>query len=112
MCDPPLMFALLPSLGYRSALVPRCPKGTPEAVILEQELKESTRVLLQQQSEAARAQEQVKLQQRFAGQFAILQVQAKTQHTMIEQWQKAHSTEPTSWSFTETGGGSHKKRFH
>ena len=93
-----LTLALFLSLGYLALPLSPAAQGTPEAVILEQR-------------EAARAQEQVKLQQRLAGQFAILQVQANAQHVMIEQWQKAHSTEPTSWSFTETRGGGHKKRF-
>ena len=106
-----LTLALFLSLGYLALPLSPAAQGPPEAVILDQELKESTRVLQQQQREAARAQEQVKLQQRMAGQFAILQVQANAQHVMIEQWQKAHSTEPTSWSFTEKGGGGHKKRF-
>ncbi len=91
-----LIFALLLSLGYLALPLSLTAQSTPEAVILDQELKESTRVLQQQQREAARAQEQVKLQQRLAGQFAILQVQANAQQVMIEQWQKAHSTEPTS----------------
>jgi len=107
-----LTLALFLSLGYLALPLSPAAQGTPEAVILEQELKESTRVLQQQQREAARAQEQVKLQQRLAGQFAILQVQAKAQHVMIEQWQKAHSSEPNSWSSTEARGVVHKKRLH
>ncbi len=93
-----LTLALFLSLGYLALPLSPAAQGNPEAVILEQR-------------EAARAQEEVKLQQRMAGQFAILQVQANAQHVMIEQWQKVHSTEPTSWSFTETGGGGHKKGF-
>jgi hypothetical protein len=93
-----LTLALFLSLGYLALPLSPAAQGNPEAVILKQR-------------EAVRAQEQVKLQQHLAGQFAILQVQANSQHVMIEQWQKAHSTEPTSWSFTEKGGGGHKKRF-
>jgi len=106
-----LTLALFLSLGYLALPLSPAAQGTPEAVILEQELKESTRVLQQQQRGAARAQEQVKLQQRLAGQFAILQVQAKAQHVMIEQWQKSHSSEPTPWSSIGGRGVVHKKRF-
>lgn len=93
-----LMFALFLSLGYLALPMSPAAQGPSEAVILEQR-------------EAARAQEQVKLQRRLAGEFAMLEAQAKAQRVMIDQWQKAHSSEPTSWSFTEARGGGYKKRF-
>ncbi|MCX5871771.1 MAG: hypothetical protein NTY51_00820 [Deltaproteobacteria bacterium] len=103
-----LMLALFLSLGYLALPVSPAAQGSPEAMILDQELKEATRVLQQQQREAARAQEQVKLQQRLAGQFAILLVQAKAQHAMIEQWKKAHSGESKITARDDVN----KKRFH
>ena len=63
----------------------RVAQGPPEAVILEQELKEASRVLQQQQWEDERAREQVILQRRLARQFATLQVKATAQHAMIGQ---------------------------
>jgi type II secretory pathway pseudopilin PulG len=106
-----LTLTLFLSLGYLALPVSPVAQGPREAVILDQELKEATRVLKQQQREAQRAQEQVILQRRLGGQFALLQVQATTQHAMIEQWRKAHSSEPNSWSSIEARGGVHKNRF-
>jgi hypothetical protein len=103
--------ALFLSLGYLVLPVSPVAQGPPEAVILNQELKEASRVLRRQQREAESAQEQVILQRRLAGQFAILQVQATAQHAIIEQWRAAHSSEPNSWSSIEARGGVHKKRF-
>jgi len=94
-----LTFAMFLSLGYLALPLSQAAQGTPEAVIMGQR-------------EAAKAQEQVKLQRRLTGEFAILQVQANAQHVMIEQWQKAHSSESSSWAFTEARGDIHKKRFH
>ena len=101
-----LMLALFLSLGYLALPVSPAAQGSPEAVILEQKVKEATRVLQQRQREAARVEEQVKRQQRLAGEFAILLVKAKAQHAKIEKWQKAHSSEFR----TMAGGGVHKKR--
>ena len=105
-----LTLALFLSLGNAALPVSPVAQGPPEAVILDQELKEATRVLKQQQREADRAQEQLVLQRRLAGQYAMLQVQATAQHAIIEQWRKAHSNEPNSWSSIKTRGGVHKRR--
>lgn len=105
-----LTLALLLSLGYLALPMSPVAQGPPEAVIFDQELKEATRVLKQHQREAERVQEQLILQRRLAGQFAMLQVQATAQHAIIEQWRKAHSSEPNSWSSIEARGGVHKRR--
>ncbi len=102
------MLALFLCLGFLALPVSPAAQGSAEAVILEQKLKEATRVLQQRHREAAQAQEQVKRQQRLAGEFAILLVKAKAQHAMIEQWQKAQSSEFK----TKARGVVHKKRFH
>ena len=81
-----LALALFISLGSFALPVSTSAQGSHEEVILEQELKEATRVLRQQQRESARAQEQGRLQQRLAGQFAVQQIQGKAQHAMIAQW--------------------------
>jgi hypothetical protein len=106
-----LTFVVILSLVYLALPVSPGAQGPPEVVILDQELKEATRVLKQQQRQAERAQEQLILQRRLAAQFAILQVQATTQHAVIEQWRKSHSSEPNSWSSIEASGRIHKKRF-
>ncbi len=106
-----LTLALFLSLGYLALPVSPIAQGPPEMVILDQELREATRVLKQQQREAERAQEQLALQRRLAGQFALLQVQATAQHAIIEQWRKAHSSEPNSWSSIEARGDVQKRRF-
>jgi hypothetical protein len=106
-----LTLAMCLSLGYLALPVSPVAQGPPEVVIFDQELKEATRVLQQQQREAERAQEQLLLQRRLAGQFAKLQVQATAQHAIIDQWRKAHSSEPNSWSSIEARGGVQKRRF-
>jgi type II secretory pathway pseudopilin PulG len=102
-----LILALLISMGSLTLPASTYAQGSREGIVLEQELKEATRVLRQRQREAARAQEQGRLQQRLAGQFAILLVQGKAQHAMIAQWKKAHAGE----SRIKTTRGVHKKRF-
>ncbi len=102
-----LTLALFISLGFFALPMSASAQGSYEEVVLEQELKEATNVLRQQQRESARAQEQGRLQQRLPGQFAILQVQGKAQHAMIAQWKKAHAGE----SRIKATGGVHKKRF-
>jgi len=101
-----LMLALFLSLGYLALPASAAAQGSPEAVFLEQKVKEDSRVLQQRQREAARAQEQVKRQQLLARDFAMLMAKAKAQQVMIEQWQKAHSKE----SKTQAKDGVHKKR--
>jgi hypothetical protein len=102
-----LTLALFISLGSFALPMSSSAQVSYEEVVLEQEIKEATRVLRRQQREAARAQEQGRLQQRLAGQFAILQVQGKAQHAMIAQWKKAHAGE----SRIKATGGVHKKHF-
>jgi hypothetical protein len=101
------MLALFLSLGYLALPHPSAAQGSPEAVILEQNAKEATRVLQQRQRETALAQDQVKRRERLAAEFAMLLVKAKAQHAMIEQWHKAHSSEFR----IKARGGVHKKRF-
>jgi hypothetical protein len=103
-----LMLALFLSPGYLALPMLPAAQGSPEAVILEQKVKEAARVLQQRQREAARAQQQVKRWQPLAGEFAILVVKAKGQHAMIEEWQKAHSSEFKM----KARRGVHMKRFH
>ncbi len=89
-----LMLALSLSLGYLGLPESPAAQNYPHVVVLEQKVKEATGVLLQRQREAARAQEQVKSRQRLAGELAILLVKAEAQHAMIEQWNRARSSEP------------------
>jgi hypothetical protein len=102
-----LTVALLISIGSLTLPASMYAQGSPEGIVLEQELKEATSVLRRQQRESERAQEQGRLRQRLAGQFAILQVQGKAQHAMIAQWKKAHAGE----SRIKATGGVHKRRF-
>ncbi len=62
-----LMLALFLSLGYLALPVSPAAQNYPQAVVLEQQVKEATRVLQQRQREAARAQKQAKAQRRVAG---------------------------------------------
>jgi len=66
----------------------------PQAVVLEQKAKEATRVLQQRQRGAVRAQAQIKSRQRLAGELAILLDKAEARHAMIEQCNRARSSEP------------------
>ncbi len=101
-----LMLALFLSLGCLALPVSPAAQSSPEAVILEQKVKEAFRVLQQRQREAARAQEQVKRRQRSDGEFEILLVKATAQHAMMEKWHKAHSKKLK----TQVKDGAHKKR--
>jgi hypothetical protein len=74
------MFVLFLSLGYFALPVSPTAQGTPEAVILEQKVKEASRVLQQRQREAARPQEQINRRQGLSRKFAVLLVKAKPQH--------------------------------
>jgi hypothetical protein len=105
-----MTFALLLSLVYLAMPVPQVVQSSPAAAPPVQELKEATRVLKQQQRAAERAQEKEILQRRLAGQFAKLRVQAMEQHAIIEQWRKAQTSEPDSWSSVEARVGFQKKR--
>jgi TolA-binding protein len=100
------MLALFLSLGCLALPVSPAAQNYPQAVILEQKVKEATLLLQQRQRETARTQEQEKRQQRLDGEFAILMVKAKAQHVMIEQWQKARAKELK----TQAKDGVHKKR--
>jgi hypothetical protein len=106
-----LTLALLLSLMYLALPVFPVAQRPPQTVILDQESKEATRVLKQQQRASERAQEKVILQRRLAGQFGILRAQATARHAIIEQWRKAQSSEPSSWSSIEARAGVHEKRF-
>lgn len=88
-----LMLVLFLSLGRLALPVSPAAQGPPEAVILEQELKGAARVLQQRQREVTRFQGQTKDRRRVAGELEILLVKAKTQHTTMEQWQKARSSQ-------------------
>jgi hypothetical protein len=106
-----MTFALLLSLVYLAMPVPPVALSPPAAAPPDQELKEATRVLKQQQRAAERAQEKAILQRRLAVQFAKLRVQAMERHATIEQWRKAHSSEANSWSSIEARGDVQKRRF-
>lgn len=101
-----LMLALLLSLGFLALPVSLAAQNYPQAVILEQQVKEATRVLQQRQREAVRAQEQAKAQRRVAGEFEILLVKATAEHARLEQWQKARSKELKK----QAKAGVHEKR--
>jgi hypothetical protein len=106
-----MTFALLLSLVYLAMPVPPVALSPPAPAPPDQELKEATRVLKQQQRAAERAQEKAILQRRLAGQFAKLRVQAMERHATIEQRRKAHSSEANSWSSIEARGDVQKRRF-
>jgi hypothetical protein len=106
-----MTFALLLSLVYLAMPVSPVAQSPPAAAPPDQELKEATRVLKQQERAAERAQEQAILQRRLAGQFGILRTQAMEQHAIIKQWKKAQSSESNSWSSIEARMGFHKKRY-
>ena len=101
-----LMLALFLSLGNLALPVSSAAQNYPQAVVLEQKLKETARALEQRQREAAWTQEQAKAKRRVAGEFEMLLVKAKAQHAMMGQWQKAHSREFK----TKAREGVHKKR--
>jgi hypothetical protein len=88
-----VMLALILSGGHIALPVFSAAQGSPEAVILEQKLKDASRALQQRQREAATAEEQARRRERLAGEFAMLLVKAKAQHAIMEQWHKAHSSE-------------------
>ncbi|MGB6063432.1 MAG: hypothetical protein WBG50_01400 [Desulfomonilaceae bacterium] len=101
-----LMLVLFLSLGYLTHPVSLHAQNYPQAVILEQQVKEATRVLQQRQREVLRAQEQAKAQRRVAEAFEMLMVKATAEHAKMERWQKARSKK----LITQTKGGVHKKR--
>jgi hypothetical protein len=101
-----LMLALFLSLGYLALPVSPAAQTYPQAVVLEQKLKETARVSEQRQKDEAWAQKQAIAQRRVAGEFAILLVKAKAQHAKMEQWQTAHSKELKA----QAKGSVHKKR--
>ena len=101
-----LMLALLLSLGYLALPVSPAAQNYPQAVVLEQRVKETARAPEQWQKDEAWAQKQAKAQRRVAGEFAVFLVKANAQHAMIEQWQKAHSKELKA----QAKGGVHKKQ--
>jgi hypothetical protein len=101
-----LMLVLFLSLGCLALPVSPAAQGSPEAVVLELELKEAAHALQQRQREAARASEQAKLQRRVAGEFEMLLVKATAQRATMEQWHKTRS----SGFKTRAKEGVHKKR--
>lgn len=101
-----LMLALFLSLGNLTLPVSSAAQNYPQAVVLEQKVKDSAHVLQQRQREAAPIQEQAKAKRSVAGEFEMLLVKAKAQHAMIGQWQKTHYPEPK----TRAREGVHKKR--
>ncbi len=101
-----LMLALILSLGYLALPVSLAAQNYPQAVILEQQVKEATRALQQRQREAVRAQEQAKAQRRVAGAFEMLLVKATAEQAKMAQWQNARAKELK----TQASGGVHKKR--
>jgi hypothetical protein len=102
-----LMLFLVLSLGYLAFPVSPAAQNYPQAVVLEQKVKETARALEQWQKDDAWAQKQAKVR-RMAGDFEMILVQTKAQHAMIEQWHKAHSSELKTKA-REVG---HKKRLY
>jgi hypothetical protein len=88
-----LMLALFLSLGCLALPVSPAAQNYPQAVVLEQKVKETPRALEQWQKDEARAQKQAKAQRRVAGEFAMLLGKAQAQHAMMNQWHKVHSSE-------------------
>jgi hypothetical protein len=101
-----LILALFLSFGYLAIPVSLAAQNYPHALILEQQVKEATRVLQQRQREAVRAQEQSKAQRRVARAFEMLMVKATEEHAKMERWHKARSQELK----TQAKGRVHKKR--
>jgi hypothetical protein len=103
-----LMLALFLSLGCLALPVSPAAQNYPQAVVLEHKVKETARALEQRQKHEVRAEKQAKAQRRVAGEFAILVVKAKSQHSTMNRWHKVHCGE----SKIKARGGVHKKRFH
>jgi hypothetical protein len=101
-----LMLVLFLSLGYLALPVSLSAQNYPQAVIMDQQLKEATRVLQQRQREAVRSQEQAKAQRRVAGAFEMLMVKATAEHAKMAQWHKARAKELKTQAKREV----HKKR--
>jgi hypothetical protein len=101
-----LMFALFLSLGYLALPVSPAAQNYPEAVILEQKVKETYSVLQQRQREQERLQEQARTQRLLGGEVAIILAKAKAQHAVIEKWRKAHAS---SQPKTKARAAVHKK---
>jgi hypothetical protein len=101
-----LILVLFLSLGYLALPVSLAAQNYSHAVILEQQVKEATRVMQQRQREAVRAQEQATAQRRAAGAFEMLMVKATAEHAKMAQWQKTRSKELKA----QAKGGVHKKR--
>jgi hypothetical protein len=101
-----LMLALFLFLGNLTLPVSSSAQNYPQAVALEQKVKESAHVLQQRQRDPAPIQEQAKPKRSVAGEFEMLLVKAKAQHATIGQWQKTHYPEPKR----RAREGVHKKR--
>lgn len=101
-----LMLALFLSLGYLAFPVSPAAQNYPQGVVLEQKLKETARALEQRQKDEVWAQKRAEAQRRTAGEFEMLLVKAKAQHSMIGRWQKAHPSELR----TKAREGANKKR--
>jgi hypothetical protein len=71
-------------------------QSSPEAVILERELKQITTVIKPRQKQSDRYQDDAKIRARAARKFEALLVEAKAQQAIIDQWRKAHSKQ-TDW---------------
>jgi hypothetical protein len=101
-----LMLPLFLFLGNLTLPVSSAAQNYPQAVVLEQKVKDSVHVLQQRQTGLAPIQEQTKPKRSVAGEFEMLLVKAKAQHAVIGQWQKTHYPEPRK----RAREGVHKKR--
>jgi membrane protein involved in colicin uptake len=64
---------------------------SPEALIMEEELRQAALYYEQQQREAARLQQQLQRQQRVAKELEGLISKASAQHAKIRQWEKKNA---------------------
>jgi hypothetical protein len=104
----PLMLVLFLFIGCLALPLSTAAQNYPQAVVLEQKMKETARTLEQGQKDEALVQKQAKTQRRVTGEFASLLVKATAQHAKMKAWQKARSGEYK----TKARGGIHGKRLH
>jgi hypothetical protein len=81
--SPVMTLVQLMSLGYLALPLSVAAQSSPEAMILERELKR-----------AGRDQDEAKLRGRMATKFDTLLVEAKAQREIMEKWRKTHPKRP------------------
>jgi septal ring factor EnvC (AmiA/AmiB activator) len=68
-------------------------QDSPEAAVLEEQLRQAARYYEQQRKETDRLQRQIDSKERLARQFQSLIAKAQAQHAKIQQWEKKRSAE-------------------